>query len=138
MRIRRALVPSSVVILAIAVSACSGSTSTPAATASPAPAVTPVASADTTASGAPAGGSAPATIVDFGFQPSTVTVRAGTTVTWTNTGGAPHTATADDGSFDSGTLSTGSTFSQPFTKPGTYAYHCRIHSSMTGTVVVQP
>ena len=134
MSIRRALSPWTVAILAIALSACSGSTSTPA----PPGSAAPPPSAGSGESAVPAGGSTPATIVDFAFQPASITVRAGTTVTWTNTGGAPHTATADDGSFDSGSLSGGSTFSQPFTKAGTYAYHCAIHTSMKWTVVVQP
>jgi plastocyanin len=79
-----------------------------------------------------------ATIVDFGYEPTTLTIPAGTTVTWTNTGNAPHTVTADDGSFDSGNLSGGATFSQAFAKAGTFAYHCTIHSSMTATITVQP
>ncbi len=76
------------------------------------------------------------TIVDYAFKPATLTVTVGTTVTWTNTGSAAHTVTADDGSFGSGTLQGGATFRQTFSKAGTYAYHCSIHSSMTATVVV--
>ena len=76
-------------------------------------------------------------IVDFGFEAASVTVKPGATVTWTNTGSAPHTATADDGSFDSKSLSGGTTFSQTFTTAGTFAYHCTIHPRMKGTVVVQ-
>ena len=75
-------------------------------------------------------------IVDFAFQPASIEVPAGSTVTWTNTGAAPHTVTADDGAFDSGQLKPGATFSQTFTTPGTYTYHCEIHPQMTGTVVV--
>jgi plastocyanin len=138
MSLRRLSLAAAAASLALVAAACSGSTSAPAQPASAAPAATAVASAGGAPREVPAGGSTPATIVDFGFQPSPLTIRAGTTVTWTNTGSAPHTATADDGSFDSGTLSSGSTFSQPFTKAGTYAYHCKIHSSMTGTVIVQP
>lgn len=137
MSVRRALAPTAVAVLAAVLAACSGSASTSAPAATAATAATAAASA-AAASKAPSGGSTPATIVDFGFQPSPITVNVGTTVTWTNTGSASHTVTADDGSFDSGTLSSGSTFSQPFTKAGTYAYHCKIHSSMTATVIVQP
>jgi len=74
--------------------------------------------------------------VDFGFSPVTLAVTKGTTVTWTNTGDAPHTVTADGGLFGSGTLAGGDTFSHLFTTTGTFAYHCAIHASMTGTVIV--
>ena len=75
-------------------------------------------------------------IVDFAFQPGSLEVTTGSTVTWTNTGAAPHTVSADDGSFDSGTLSPGSTFSQTFNTAGTFAYHCNIHPNMTATIIV--
>jgi predicted lipoprotein with Yx(FWY)xxD motif/plastocyanin len=88
--------------------------------------------------GAPAAGAASATIADFDFSPPTTTVPVGTTVTWTNSGDAPHTVTADDGSFDSGSLANGGTFSQVFATAGTFAYHCAIHSQMVGSVVVTP
>jgi plastocyanin len=63
-------------------------------------------------------------------------VTKGATVTWTNTDSAPHTVTADGGAFSSATLADGSTFSHRFTTTGTFAYHCAIHPSMTGTVIV--
>ena len=98
-----------------------------------------------TASGAPAsgaasaaaGGGTPAKIIDFGFDPATVTVKVGGSVTWTNTGATAHTVTADDGSFDSKSLASNATFSQTFAKAGTFAYHCAIHPGMKGTVTVQ-
>lgn len=77
-----------------------------------------------------------ASIVDFGFQPTSITVKAGTTVTWKNTGAVAHTVTADDASFDSGHVAPGASFQHTFTTAGTYAFHCAIHRSMTGTVVV--
>jgi plastocyanin len=80
--------------------------------------------------------SAAVSIVDFAFQPASVELATGGTVTWTNTGQAPHTVTADDGSFDSGTLSPGATFSQTFATAGTFTYHCNIHPQMTATVIV--
>jgi plastocyanin len=59
-------------------------------------------------------------------------------VTWTNLDSmAPHTVTADDGSWGSGTLGQGATYSHVFTSPGTYTYHCAVHPYMTGTVVVR-
>jgi plastocyanin len=75
-------------------------------------------------------------IVDFAFEPPAVSVTAGSTVTWTNSGAAPHTATSDSGAFDSGTLQPGASFSQTFDTPGTFGYLCTIHPSMTGTVTV--
>lgn len=92
----------------------------------------------TTAPAPSASGAASATIADFSFAPATVTVSAGTTITWTNSGNAPHTVTADDGAFDSGSLASGGTFSQAFAAAGTFAYHCAIHSQMVGSVVVTP
>ena len=85
-----------------------------------------------------AAGTSAVTIADFSFAPATLTVPAGTTVTWTNQGSKPHTATADDGTFASGTLAKGDTFSQAFSTAGTYAYQCAIHAQMVGSVVVTP
>jgi plastocyanin len=75
-------------------------------------------------------------IVDFAFDPAAVEIPVGATVTWTNTGAAPHTATASDGTFDSGQLAPGATFSHTFTAAGTFPYVCQIHPQMTGTVTV--
>jgi plastocyanin len=88
------------------------------------------------ARGAGAQDGAAVSIVDFAFQPASIEVATGGTVTWTNTGQAPHTVTADDGSFDSGTLAPGATFSQTFATAGTFTYHCNIHPQMTATVIV--
>jgi hypothetical protein len=57
-------------------------------------------------------------------------------VTWTNTGQRTHTVSADDGSFDSGRLDPGETFSHTFTEPGTFSYHCGFHPEMLGTITV--
>ena len=78
-----------------------------------------------------------ATIKNFAFTPMTLTVRAGTTVTWTNQDSSTHTVTAVAGGFDSGNLTTGTTFTHMFPTAGTFAYRCNIHQYMTGTVVVQ-
>src|SRR5215212_11003528 len=75
-------------------------------------------------------------VVDFSFEPGTVTVPVGTTVTWTNTGSHSHTVTADDGSFDSGRLDPGEQFPHTFDQPGTFTYHCGFHPEMQGSVVV--
>jgi len=76
-------------------------------------------------------------IQNFAFSPQTLTVAPGTTVVWTNKDTAPHTVTSDRGAWtDSGTLSTGKTFSLTMTKPGTYAYHCAVHPNMVATLTV--
>jgi plastocyanin len=76
-------------------------------------------------------------IVDFSFKPGALKVATGTKVTFTNGDGFAHTATADDGSFDSGHLEKGQSFDFTFDKAGTYAYKCDIHNSMTGSIVVE-
>lgn len=75
-------------------------------------------------------------IVDFEFIPNPLVVAVGTTVRWTNDGSLPHTVTSDDALFDSGTLQPGDTFEYLFDTVGTYDYHCVLHPTMTGTVVV--
>jgi plastocyanin len=75
-------------------------------------------------------------IADFAFAPEASDVKVGDSVKWTNKDGAAHTVTADDGAFDSGNLAGGKSFSFTFEEAGTFAYHCNIHQSMTGTVVV--
>jgi len=74
----------------------------------------------------------------FAFVPLTVTVAAGTTVTWTNRDEEPHTVAASDGSFHSPGMGTGATFSHTFSSPGKFEYVCSIHPMMRGTVVVTP
>jgi plastocyanin len=81
--------------------------------------------------------SASVTITDFEFTPATVTVNEGDTVTWTNEGPTVHTATAEDGSFDTGTLRKGDSGSATFTSAGTISYICSPHPFMKGKVVVQ-
>jgi plastocyanin len=81
-------------------------------------------------------GSAGVTIGGFAFQPQIVTISVGSRVTWTNTDPVSHTTTSDIGFWDSGEIGPGGVFSQTFDTPGTYTYHCAIHSFMTGTVTV--
>ncbi len=76
-------------------------------------------------------------IDNFSFGPATLTVAAGTTVTWTNRDDIPHTVVSDDKVFKSKVLDTDEKFSYTFTKQGTYPYFCSIHPKMTGKVVVQ-
>ena len=75
-------------------------------------------------------------IRDFYFEPAQLQVEPGTTVTWVNEGAAPHTVTANNGAYDSGTLQPGQSFSWTFNNPGTYGYYCAIHPSMTAAVTV--
>jgi plastocyanin len=75
-------------------------------------------------------------IANFAFDPPTLDIAAGTTVTWTNQDSAAHTATADDGSFQSGKLDQGKSYSFTFDTPGTYNYHCEFHANMTATITV--
>ncbi len=94
-------------------------------------------SSDTTTN-TPAGGSTQVTIDNFAFSPATITVQAGTEVTWQNLQGSPHTVTGDADDFDSAQLPKDAEFSQTFDTPGEYDYHCEIHPNMTGTVIVEP
>ncbi|MFL5759861.1 MAG: cupredoxin family copper-binding protein [Thermomicrobiales bacterium] len=77
------------------------------------------------------------TIQGFAFNPPTLTIPVGTTVTWTNQDSAPHTATSNDGAFQSGKLDQGKSYSFTFDKAGTYDYHCEYHANMHGTITVQ-
>jgi plastocyanin len=103
----------------------------------------------------PPAGSASVTIQDFTFTPATVTIKAGSTVRWTNNGPSAHTVTSDSGVWASGVLgapgggggygggSSGGTFDFTFMQPGTFPYHCSIHPptsypGFVGTVTVMP
>jgi plastocyanin len=76
-------------------------------------------------------------IDNFSFGPATLTVPAGTTVTWTNRDDIPHTVVSTDGVFKSKVLDTDDKFSYTFSKTGTYPYFCSIHPKMTGKIIVQ-
>jgi MYXO-CTERM domain-containing protein len=78
----------------------------------------------------------PVDIAGFAFSPQTVTIAVGDTVTWTNADAQGHTATANDGSFDTGTIASNTSKSATFATAGTFAYHCKIHPTMTATIVV--
>ena len=130
------------VLVAVFVAVGCGSSSSAATTSSPAaPAAS--ASAGATTSGASV------TIQNFTFTPSTLTIKPGTTVTWTNKDSVPHDVTSTNGPgvnatqtslYTSGTLSTGQTFTFTYTKKGTYFYECKIHAaepSMHAKVIVK-
>lgn len=126
----------------------------PAAASAPAPASAPAASASVTASTTTATTTSATTsrdavravahaaadpgvnIIDFAFSPSTTTIHVGDTITWTNTGKQPHTATATNHSFDTGILTNGKSASHTFSQAGTFAYICTVHPYMKATVVV--
>jgi plastocyanin len=72
----------------------------------------------------------------YAFSPSQVTVPAGSTITWVNGTSAPHTASADAGAFDTGTISASGQASVKLTSAGTYSYHCNIHPYMMGSITV--
>jgi amicyanin len=76
-------------------------------------------------------------IDNFTFNPQTLTVKAGTTVTWTNKDDIPHAVAAVNKEFKSKALDTDDAYAFTFTTPGTYAYFCSLHPHMTGTIVVE-
>src|SRR5215213_688164 len=75
-------------------------------------------------------------IVNFAYDPDPAQVQTGGKVIWHNMDSAPHTATADDGSFDTGTLEEGKLKSESFKEAGTFTYFCEVHPTMHGTVEV--
>jgi plastocyanin len=102
-----------------------------AATATPAQTRTPEATPP------PKGDTKRVAIEGFAFGPGTVKVKAGDTIEWTNDDAAPHTVTAKSGGdLDSGTMAQGASFEFTAAQPGTIAYFCAIHPSMTGTIEV--
>ncbi|MBT2382132.1 cupredoxin domain-containing protein [Streptomyces sp. ISL-11] len=76
-------------------------------------------------------------IQNFTFTPQSVTVNAGDSVRWVNNDEDTHTTTSDGPGWDSGDLPPGAAFTRTFTTRGTFVYHCTLHPSMTGTVIVQ-
>jgi plastocyanin len=127
-------------VLLLAACSSSGATTAPSAAA-------PSAEASTPASSPAAGGGAACTqsasagqvavdIKDFAFGSGTIQAKVGDVVTFTNKDSAPHTATLDDGSCSTGTINSGSSDGLMFSAAGTYTFHCKIHSSMKGTITV--
>ncbi len=130
---------SAVLVIALLVAACGGAASGAVTTSS----------ASAPVSGGGMGSATSVLIASYAFSPQSITVKAGTTVTWTNNDSVPHNVvSASDAStgasttdtFASGNLTQGQTFSYTFDTAGTYYYECSIHASMAtmhGTVVVQ-
>ncbi len=115
--------------LSVGVAACGGGGDAQSATAASTTAATPAAStAEKTDKVA---------IADYKFKPEVIQVTAGTKVTFTNSDDTTHTATADDGSFDTGDVDQGDSASVTLSKPGEFTYYCRYHPFMKATVEVQ-
>ena len=79
----------------------------------------------------------PVVIDNFVFEPERVTVKVGTTVTWTNHDDIPHTVASKDRAFKSKVMDTDESYSFTFSTPGEYVYFCSLHPHMTGTIVVE-
>jgi plastocyanin len=138
------LLTAALVALSLGLAACgsggSDSTSSDTATAPPASEETTTEETESTESEpAPSGEASKSEkvdIVEFTYQPDPVVVQVGGKVIWQNQDAAPHTATADDGSFDTGTIEKGKIGSETFKEAGTFTYFCEIHPTMHGTVEV--
>jgi plastocyanin len=101
------------------------------------PAATPAVGTPIASSPAASGQGMSVNIKNFAFEPAALNVKVGTTVTWTNNDSVAHTVTSDSGNLlNSPTLSPGESFSFTFTSAGSVAYHCNIHQTMKGVVVV--
>ncbi|MFF5289278.1 cupredoxin domain-containing protein [Paractinoplanes globisporus] len=132
---RHPLVAASLLVVAGAISGCPSSSATPSATATPPPAS---ASAGAASAGpASAAGSSTVEIDNFAFNPATLTVSPGTSVTWKFDDSTDHTVTADDNSFTSQALGAGQTYEHTFATGGTLTYHCSIHPFMKGSIEVK-
>ena len=136
------LLAAALVALSLGLAACGGggsdSTSSEADTAPPASEET-TETESTESEPAPSGEASKSEkvdIVEFTYQPDPVVVQVGGKVIWQDQDTAPHTATADDGSFDTGTIEKGKIGSETFKEAGTFTYFCEIHPTMHGTVEV--
>lgn len=90
----------------------------------------------TTTTAAP-GGDSPSVVIDgFDFDPRSIAINVGDTVTWENAQGVAHTSSSIDGNWNSGSIATGETFEHTFDSAGTFNYFCSIHPTMLGTVEV--
>jgi plastocyanin len=131
----RAFLAPALIALTLAFSACGGDDDSSTESVS-APDTTSESSGGASAPSGEARRSEKVEIVEFTYGPDPVVVQTGGKVTWLNQDTAPHTATADDGSFDTGTLERGKLKSESFKQAGTFTYFCEIHPTMHGTVEV--
>ncbi|OGD63448.1 hypothetical protein A2160_02110 [Candidatus Beckwithbacteria bacterium RBG_13_42_9] len=95
----------------------------------------PSATASPSADMNPSAQSTNITISNFSFNPATLTIPAGTEVTFTNNDSVTHTVTGTN--LDSGDIAPGDSYKHVFTDPGTYGYNCSIHPNMKGTIIIQ-
>ncbi len=134
-------------VLLLAACSSSGATTAPTAAASAAPpaAASAAPPAATASAAAPAGaactessgaGQVAVAIKDFAFGPADIAAKVGQVITFSNGDSAPHTATLDDGTCTTGTISPGSSDGLVFGVAGTYPIHCRIHPTTKGTITV--
>ena len=145
----RKLILAGVLLLALTLilPACGGTATTPTpkptSTLTPTPVLTPTPALTTTPAPTPPSTATPVpsqanvNISGFAFVPQTLSVPPGTTVTWTNNDSTSHTIASNDNLFQSGALAKGATFSHTFAQKGTFNYHCSIHPSMTGKIIVE-
>ena len=76
-------------------------------------------------------------LTNTAYAPSPISIAAGDTITWTNNDNTAHTSAGDDGSWNSGSIAPGASFSRTFPSAGVFSYHCTIHPGMVGTVTVR-
>jgi plastocyanin len=128
----------------LALSACATASEGPVDTDNTAP--TPAGASEPAASAPAAGGggctasseaaAVSVQIANFAFDPPQATAKVGETIGWTNGDSTAHTATTDDGGCDTGNIAQNATAGLVFDAAGTYAYHCKIHPNMTGTITI--
>ena len=127
-----ALAVSALIVLA----GCSSNSATTAPSSGAAAPSTAASSAAGACSETTAAGTVQVSVVDFGFNPASITAKVGDVITFTNTGAAPHTATLDDGTCKTPNIDPTKSDGLTFTAAGTYKFHCSIHNQMKGTIVV--
>ena len=131
MRSVRLVISALVVVSAVA---CGSDYSSPPTSPSPSPAPAPAAPGPSASVTIPVGAER---LGNRAFAPPDLSIGAGTTVTWVNTDRESHTSTSDAAGWNSGTVEPGRQFSFTFQNAGTFTYHCSLHPSMVGTVVVR-
>jgi plastocyanin len=122
------------VAVTAALAACGSSADSSASTSSTT-ATTAAAGATSTTAGAPASGTS-VSIKNFAFTPNDIKAKVGDTITVSNNDTTVHTMTALDKSFDTGNIDVGKSATITLAKPGTFQFHCSIHTFMTGSVSV--
>jgi plastocyanin len=116
------------------VAACGGSSSSPSPTPNPTPTPAPTPAPQGTTVTIPQGARS---LTTTAYAPNPITVSVGTAVTWTNNDTIAHTATANNGAFDTGNLAAGSSKTITMSTAGSFPYHCTIHPGMVATINVQ-